>query len=138
MRMILLNLELLRKLAIDGFDHLAHCIEQMLGFCGQLLLLVAPGQRGQPDSILLKQFCGLLSADIAFVAQYLQIGMLAQDLKTDFQVRAMRWRQLKIQNQTAQGDQQMQFETEIVCFREDTLPKVAPKAFQSPLEPGTR
>jgi hypothetical protein len=42
MDMILLNLKLLRKLAIDGFDQLSNRVEQMMGFWRKLLFLITP------------------------------------------------------------------------------------------------
>lgn len=108
MGIILLNCELPRQLTVDGFNQLTDGVMQMLESRGNLLLLVYTRDGAQQDAIFLPQFSRFLRADIAFVSQHLLIGMFAQQFKSGFQIGRVGWRQLKIKDQTAHRNQQMQ------------------------------
>lgn len=86
--MIGFQVKLLSQLAIDGFNDLAHGIEQAARCGWGLRLLIALRQSLQADPIVPPKSGALrarfLLADIAFIADHVQIGMVAQDIHGNF------------------------------------------------------
>lgn len=58
MSVIDFDLEYLRKLMVDGFDHLADPIQKSALIGWQLRFLVAPWQGHQPDAVVSEEFGG--------------------------------------------------------------------------------
>jgi hypothetical protein len=110
------DIELFGKLVIDGFNDLANGIEKPPDVTWQLLLLISPGEGSQTDTIVEPEFSSLFSADVALVAQDIQIGMFTQQLKADLQIGCMGWSQFEIKDQPAHGDQQVQLEAKDSLF----------------------
>src|SRR5258706_2282474 len=124
MGVIQLKVELFGQLSIDSLDNLANSIESPLDGWRELVDLVATRQGEQLEPILTQQLVGQLSADIAFVAEDRQIGVLRQQFRTNVQVSHASWSQLEIQDQPAQADQQVQLEAENGDFLAADLAKV--------------
>lgn len=62
----------------------------------------------QDDPLFDPRSLGFGNKDVAFISQHLQIDKLLEQLKSSFQIVAIGRRQFKIQDQTAQEDQQLQ------------------------------
>lgn len=84
--MVDLDMEMVGELCIDGLDHLAHSVEEMLERGRQLLVLIATRQGPQLDAVVLPQLSSLLCADVGFIAQHLKIVMLAEQLEPHAQI----------------------------------------------------
>ncbi len=112
MSVIDLDLEHLGKLMIDGFDHLSNAIQKSALFCGHLNFLIAAWQGHQPDAVVGEEFGGFIGADVSLITQNAQVGMFAKHFKTDFQIIDIGWGQFEIEDQSTQGDEQVQLEAE--------------------------
>src|SRR5260221_1023383 len=110
MDVIELNVELLSQLTIDGLDNLTNSIERAANSLSGLVGLITTGQGPEFEAIIAQQLASQFGADVAFITEDCQIGVLCQQLSTDRQVSRTGRSQLKIQDQPAQADQQMQFE----------------------------
>src|SRR5258708_3055092 len=131
MRVVDLNVELLSQLSVDGLDNLAHGIERTCDGWRRLVGLVAAGQGHQVQAILTQQMTRQFGADVALIAKDGQISMFSQQFSAHTQISSTGRSQLKIQDQTAQTDQQMQLEAEAGDFRAFNLAKVS--AVSSPV-----
>ena len=101
-------------------------------------MLVASRDGLQTDALGVPKLGRFLRTDIGFVAKRGEVGMFCEHLEAHFQVSRVSGCQFKIEDDTTKGNEQMQFIAEIVSFFDVTLPKRAPKAAQSPVEPGAK
>lgn len=116
MSVIDLNLEYLRELVVDGFDHLAHAIQKCALLGGHLYFLVAARQRHQANAIVGEKLGSFVGTDVSLITQNAQISMFAKHFKTHLQIVDVSGRQLKIEDDPAQGNEQVQLETENRLF----------------------
>ncbi len=127
MGVILLDAQLPRQLAVHCLNQLAEGIMQMSKRLRNLLHLIGARDGSQTDAVLLPQLSGFGGTDIAFVSQHIQVGMLTEQLKPGFQIRAVGRGQFKVQDQAAQTDQQVQaIAKNGLFFLVVTFPKAAP------------
>lgn len=126
MGVIDLNVELLDQLTIDGLDDLPDGIEGFPNGRWRLVGLVTSRQGHEFEAVVLEQLPRQIGADVALVAKDSQIGVFGQQFSTHRQIRGTGRSQFKIQNQPAQSDQQMQFETENGDFLAGTLAIIGP------------
>ena len=105
---VLLDGKLASQLTIDRFNQLADGVMQMFVGIRNLLLLVRTRNSSQTNAVLFPQLSSLGCTDVGFVSQHLQIVMLAQQFKAGIQIRAICRGQLKIEDQAAHRDQQLQ------------------------------
>jgi len=112
MGVIDLNLEQLRKLMVDGFDHLTNAIQKSALFSGHLYFLIAAWQSHQPDAVVSEELGGFFSTDVSFITQNTQVSMFAKHFKAHFQVVDVGRRQFEIEDQPAHCDEQVQLEAE--------------------------
>src|SRR3990172_211034 len=112
MSVIDFNLKQLRKLMIDGLNHLSDGIQESALFYRHLHLLIAAWQGHQPDAVVSEEIGSFLRTDVSFIAQNAQIRMFAKHFKAYFQIIDVSRSQLKIEDQPAQGDEQVQLEAE--------------------------
>jgi hypothetical protein len=108
MGVIFLNHKLPRQLPVDRFDQRADGVLQILKGSRDLFFLVGARDRTQDNPIFCPQGSGYNGTDITLVSQHFQIGMFAQQFKPSFQIGTVGRGQFKIEDQTTQGDQQMQ------------------------------
>jgi hypothetical protein len=97
-----------RQLTIHGFDQLAHGIVQVLNSRQDLHFLVRAREGAQPNAVVRPQFRGLRGANVGFVAQDFQIGMVTQQFTARLQIRTIGGGQFKVQDQPTERDEQMQ------------------------------
>ncbi len=126
MGVIDLNVEVLHQLPVDGFDDLPDGIEGLTNRRRRLSGLVTPRQGHQLEPVILEQLPSQVRADVAFIAKDCQIGVFRQEFGAHRQVGSTRGRQLEIQDQPAQADQQVQFEAKDGDFLAGTLAIVGP------------
>lgn len=105
MGIIFLNAKSPGQLAVDRLNQLSDRIVKMPKRPRNLLLLIRARQGAQANAVFLSQLSRLSCADVTFVSQHVQISMLTEHLKACFQVCAVGWGQLKVQNQAAQADE---------------------------------
>ena len=96
MGMIDFDVKLLGQLPIHRLNDLPERVEHLLGGPRLLSFLVAARQGEQAHPLVLPEFGGFGGTDVAFVAYHLQVGMLAEQLKADFQVAGVGGRQLEV------------------------------------------
>ncbi len=87
-----LNAELARELTIDRFDHLPEVAHQPRHSFWQLLVLIGPLRREQPDTMHLVELALQQRVDRRFVAKDHQLCFLAQQLVGEAAVTQVRWR----------------------------------------------
>ena len=107
MGMVDFDVELIGKLGIQRFNHLANRVEKALASPWQLLLLIAARNGFEFNPVLLPQVGSFGCTDIGFIAQDLQVGVFNQQLKADFQVVFIGRRKFKIENDAIHGNQQV-------------------------------
>src|SRR5215831_3423930 len=112
MSVIDLEVELLCQLTIDRLDDLPNRVESATDGFRQLVGLVATRQGREFQAIVTQQLACQFNADIAFVAKDGQIRVFGQQFRPNCQIGGMGGCQLKVQDQSTQTDQQMQFEAE--------------------------
>ena len=66
---VLLNVELLRKLSVYGFDNLSDSIVDLLGIRRALFFLITARNRAQTHAIFAPQLGSLFSGDVTLIAQ---------------------------------------------------------------------
>src|SRR5688572_4297000 len=108
MSMVMLKMELFRKLSIDSLNDLAGGIEQgtNIGRDVNFLIVARQGHQGQPISAL--KFSSNDRAEIGLVAQYRIVGMRLKQFRGYRQVGGIGRSQNKIQDNPTQCDHQMQ------------------------------
>ena len=112
MSVIDLDLEQLRKLVIDDFDHLTNAIQKSALFNRYFDFLITARQSQQPDAVVGVELSSFGGADVSLITQNDQVSMLAKHFKAHFQIIDVGRRQLEIEDQSAQSDEQVQLETE--------------------------
>lgn len=103
------NVELGRELVVDGLDELAKAIEQRGNGGRELDLLVAPWDRQQADIVRCGEFTGVGLTDVSLVPDDVKVAMPTEQFAAGLQVAHVGRGELKIENQTATRDQQVQF-----------------------------
>ena len=112
MRVIDLDVELLRQLAVDRLDDLTDGVGGPLDGPWQLLPLVATRRRQQADAVVSPQLGRLLDADVRLVTNGGEVGMLAQQFEAHLQVGGVGRGQLEVEDDSAQRDQEVEFVAE--------------------------
>ncbi len=116
MRVIDLDVELLRQLAVDRLDDLTDGVGGPLDGPWQLLPLVATRRRQQADAVVSPQLGRLLDADVRLVTNGGEVGMLAQQFEAHLQVGGVGRGQLEVEDDSAQRDQEVEFVAEDGLF----------------------
>ncbi len=99
--MVDFNLELVGKLCIHGFNHLANGIVKVLQEVRQLFSLIATRNSFELDAILMPQLSSFFGADIGFIADHVQVCVAFQKFCANRKVGGMSRRKLKIEDHAA-------------------------------------
>ena len=84
--MVGFDMELAVQLAVDGLDDLAGAVEEAADGRRHLAVLVAAGEGEQPDAPLVPQVVRHPLADVALVADGVEVGVLGQQFLADGEV----------------------------------------------------